>query len=104
MDFNLSQTHQRMVNAVKEFCDREIEPLGDSILENNEVSAEMLPKFARLGILGAVIPENYGGVGLTNLHVALISEQLGKTGTSLFWPLSMNNSTAETIYHFGSDI
>ncbi|MEE9421242.1 MAG: acyl-CoA dehydrogenase family protein [Desulfatiglandaceae bacterium] len=103
MDFNLSPESKMIVKAAKDFCDREIMPMAEQIIADNDYPFDLLEKFARARMLGVAIPKEYGGVGSTHLNIILISEELGKTGTVCAYPMLMNNSTAETIHHWGSE-
>jgi len=103
MDYKLDPVNQMIVKAAKDFCDQEIIPMADQVVEKNDYPADLLEKFAKARMLGLVVPKEYGGVGSTNLNIILIAEELGKTGTVCAWPMLMNNSTAETIYHWGCD-
>ncbi|MCK4793028.1 MAG: acyl-CoA/acyl-ACP dehydrogenase [Desulfobacteraceae bacterium] len=103
MDYKLDPVNEMIVKAARDFSDREVMPIADQIIENNDYPTDLLEKFAKARMLGIVIPKEYGGVDSTNLNCSLISEELGKTGTACFWPFSMNNSTAETINHWGTE-
>jgi len=103
MDFNLSPESKMIVKAAKDFCDREIMPMSEEIIQKNDYPFDLLEKFAKARMLGVAVPKEYGGVGSTHLNIILISEELGKTGTVCAYPMLMNNSTAETIDHWGSE-
>jgi len=103
MDFNLSPESKMIVKAAKDFCDREIMPMAEQIIADNDYPFDLLEKFAKARMLGVAVPKEYGGVGSTHLNIILISEELGKTGTVCAYPMLMNNSTAETIDHWGSE-
>lgn len=103
MDFNLAPESKMMVKAARDFCEKELLPIQDSIVKNDDYPDDLLMRFARARMLGMAVPKEYGGVGTTNLNIILIAEELGKIGTVCAYPLLMNNSTAETIYHWGSE-
>ena len=103
MDFSLPPESKMIVMAARDFCDREILPNAEKMVEDKDYPPEMMEKFGKARMLGLVIPKEYGGVGSTNLNLILIAEELGKTGTACAWPMLLNNSTGETIYHWGSE-
>ncbi len=103
MDFNLSPESKMMVKAAKDFCEKEIGPILDEIIEKDDYPDDLLLSFAKARMLGLNIPKEYGGVGTTNLNTILITEELGKTGSVCAYPMLMNNSTAETIDYWGSE-
>jgi len=77
--------------------------MSEEIIQKNDYPFDLLEKFAKARMLGVAVPKEYGGVGSTHLNIILISEELGKTGTVCAYPMLMNNSTAETIDHWGSE-
>ncbi|MBL7101607.1 MAG: acyl-CoA dehydrogenase family protein [Desulfobacteraceae bacterium] len=103
MDFNLSPESKMIAKAAQDFCKKEVLPIMDSIIEKDDYPDELLMRFAKARMLGMVVPKEYGGVGTSNLNIILILEELGKTGSVCAYPMMMNNSTAETILHWGSE-
>ncbi len=103
MDFKLTPVDKMIVKSVRDFCNREITPRADEIVKQKDYPNDLMEKFAKVRILGMVIPKEYGGVGATNLSCLLVAEEIGKTGTGCFWPFSMNNSVAETLLHWGTE-
>ncbi len=103
MDYKLSPVDNMIVKTAREFCHREILPISDQMVADNDYPDDLMEKFARVRMLGMVIPREYGGAGATNLNCLLVAEEIGKTGTGCFWPFSMNNSVAETILHWGTE-
>lgn len=103
MDFSLSRESEMIVKAAKTFCERELLRSENYILEKDDLPPDLIESFAKARMLGVIIPKEYGGVGSTNLNLILVAEELGKMGTACAFPVLMNNSTAETIYHWGSE-
>ena len=103
MDFNLSAESKMMVKAARDFAEREIEPIAAKIEKEDEIPDDILKKFADAKMLGMMVPKEYGGVGSSALNVILITEEVGKCGSSAFWVMAMNNSVVETIYLWGSE-
>ena len=73
---------QRMIgDTSREFIDNEVRP-NIAAMEDHDwsVSRSLLQKGGELGILGATIPEEYGGLGLDQTTGALIAEMMGRAG------------------------
>ena len=73
---------QRMIGeTTREFVDNEIWPQLPA-LENHawEIARELVKKGGDLGILGATIPEEYGGLGLDQTTGVVIAEMIGRAG------------------------
>lgn len=78
-DFN---DEQKMIgDTSREFIDNEIRPNLEA-MEKHEwsVALELIKKGGELGLLGATIPEEYGGLGLDQTTGALIAEMMGRAG------------------------
>ena len=73
---------QRMIGVTtREFVDNEIWPNLEA-MENHawEVARELVKKGGELGLLGATIPEEYGGLGLDQVSGVVIAEMIGRGG------------------------
>ncbi len=74
-----------------------------SILEGPEsYDKKLYQGLAELGVLGAAIPEEYGGVGLTHLELCVVAEELGR----VLAPVPVSSSiylTAEFLMLAGSE-
>jgi alkylation response protein AidB-like acyl-CoA dehydrogenase len=64
--------------SVREFAEKEIAPLVPQILETNTYPPELLEKAAEIGIVGANYPEEWGGLGLGQVEVCIIFEEICK--------------------------
>ncbi len=78
-DFN---DEQKMIgDTTREFVDNEIHPQLPA-LENHawKIARELVKKGGDLGLLGATIPEEYGGLGLDQTTGVVIAENIGRAG------------------------
>ena len=48
---------------IKDFAENEVKPLAQEVDEQERFPAETVEKMAKLGMLGIIVPTNYGGVG-----------------------------------------
>ena len=103
MDFTLSGESKMMVKAARDFAEREIEPSIHKVEEEDELPDDLLERFAKAKLLGMMVPREYGGIGSSTLNVILIAEELAKSASAAVFMMAMNNSVAETIYHWGSE-
>ena len=73
---------QRMIGeTAKEFIDNEIRPNLEAMEKHDwQVSRGLLEKLGELGLLGATIPEDNGGLGLDQTAGAIIAEMMGRAG------------------------
>ncbi|SDT50203.1 Acyl-CoA dehydrogenase [Paenibacillaceae bacterium GAS479] len=71
---------QRMIaETTEDFVEGEIAPVDEALEKlNYELTVEKLRKAGELGLLGADVPEAYGGLGLDKVSSSLISEKMTK--------------------------
>src|SRR4051812_43228508 len=73
---------QRMIgDTTREFVDNEIWPQLEA-LEGHawEIARDLIKKGGELGLLGATIPEEYGGLGLDQTTGVVVAEMMGRAG------------------------
>ena len=88
---------------VREFSEREIEPIAVQMDQEGRLPDDLIKKMAQLGLLGMTVPKKYGGTEAGNLRCILAIEQLAYSGTGAWWLVGFNNSIPECIVHFGSE-
>ncbi|SHF87598.1 acyl-CoA dehydrogenase family protein [Ornithinibacillus halophilus] len=78
---DFTDEHQMIAKTTEEFVAGEVLPLVDN-LENHEFehSVDLLKKAGELGLLGADVPEEYGGLGLDKISSSLITEKFSRAG------------------------
>lgn len=79
MDFMLPEEIESLRQIVREFVEKEVEPIAHLIEENDEIPPKVVEKAKKMGLFGLSIPEEYGGLGLGMVGKCAIYEELGKT-------------------------
>jgi len=70
---------QRLVrDSVREFADAEVAPLAAQIDIEHRPPLETVPKLAELGLLGMIVPAEYGGSGTDTLSYIIAIEELAR--------------------------
>jgi alkylation response protein AidB-like acyl-CoA dehydrogenase len=79
-DFN--EEHRMIADTTRQFMDAEVLPRIPE-LENKDwkLARELVKKASELGLVGANIPEEYGGLGLDQTSGAIISENIGRSAS-----------------------
>ena len=103
MDFNLTEDQLMLQATVREFTEREIEPIATQIDREGRLPDDLIKKMAQIGLFGMTIPKQYGGTEAGNLSCVLACEQVAYSGTGAWWLMGFNNSIPECIAHFGSE-
>ncbi|MGE5498653.1 MAG: acyl-CoA dehydrogenase family protein [Syntrophothermus sp.] len=85
-------SQQKMISSMAdEFVEKEIMPLLNEIDDQKEgLAVSLLRKAGELGLLSIDVPELYGGMGLDKISSALVTEQIGRTGS---WAVSFGAHT-----------
>lgn len=68
-----------------------------------EFPVESLTALRRTGLLGAVVPEEYGGLGGTTADLVTVTMALGRTDTSLAMIFTMHCQQVAALVSYGSD-
>ncbi|MDH5534902.1 MAG: acyl-CoA dehydrogenase family protein [Betaproteobacteria bacterium] len=75
----LSSEVRQLVDEVRRFIRKEVDPRSRAIEENDAVPDELIAKAREMGLFGLTIPEEYGGSGLDLAGKCAIEEEMGKT-------------------------
>lgn len=79
-DFN--EEHRMIADTTRQFMDAEVLPRINE-LENKDwkLARALVKQAAELGLVGANIPEEYGGLGLDQTSGAIIAENIGRSAS-----------------------
>jgi alkylation response protein AidB-like acyl-CoA dehydrogenase len=103
VDFELTDDQRRIRDVAREFAGAE---LGDKIApydERHEFPWPIVKKLGPLGLLGVLVPEEYGGAGLDYVSYAVIVEELNRGDASVGITMWAHNSLCTNhIATFGS--
>jgi len=92
MDFVLSEEHQMIRKAAKDFAEQELLPGVIDRDEHQYFPEELIRKMADLGFMGMMVRTEYGGAGLDTLSYVLAMEEISKIDASAAVCMSVNNS------------
>lgn len=100
----LNDEQQMIVNMTRDFVQTEVFPNAERIeKQDNNIAVELLNKAAELGLLGAHMPEEYGGMELDNNTNTMIAEELGPTGAwTVSWAAHIGIGMLPILY-FGTE-
>lgn len=92
MDFGLNEDQQQIRQTIREFAEAELAPHVSEWDETQHFPVELRPKFAELGIMGVLVPEEYGGAGMGYIEYATIIEELARVDPSIGLAIAGHNS------------
>lgn len=90
--------------TAREFANSEIAPAASKNDHEGRFPREIVDGLAKLGFLGMLVPEEYGGSGLGNFCLVLALEEVNRACASTGVTMSVHNSlTSSPIIKFGSE-
>jgi alkylation response protein AidB-like acyl-CoA dehydrogenase len=100
----LSEEHEMLRQAAREFAQNEIVPIAAEHDESGEFPLETVRKMGKMGFMGIEIPEVYGGAGMDTLAYVLALEEICKADAAHGTVMSVNNSLfCYGILKFGTE-
>jgi butyryl-CoA dehydrogenase len=104
MKLELNEQQKMIRSMVREFAEKEIAPLAAELDKTGEYPTKILEKMAKLGLLGIIIPQQYGGAGLDTISYATVVEEISRKCASTGVITSVHNSLAAwPIMKYGSE-
>jgi len=103
MDFELTEEQRMIQDMAYKFAVNEIAPIAKEFDRKEEYPFEVHKKACEAGLVGAIIPEEYGGAGYGWLELTLISEQLRRIDLGGCLSVVAATFGSEHILLFGSD-
>ena len=92
MHLELSDEQQILKNAMREFAVGEIAPGAAERDDASRFPAELIPKLAEQGLLGIMVPEEYGGSGYDAISSAIIIEEIARVDAAVALLVGSHNS------------
>ena len=105
MDFQLTHEQQLLQETARKFAQSELVKLARQVEESDEPPGiELRKRFAEMGFLGANLPEQYGGAGMSHLDAVLVLEEIAKVSIAVAFPIFESCfGPCLAIAHFGSE-
>jgi alkylation response protein AidB-like acyl-CoA dehydrogenase len=104
MTVEISEETKILRDSIREFAESEIAPHVMEWDEAQRFPLEIVPKLAELGILGVIIPAEYGGAGLSYPEYVVVMEEISRVDGSIGLFLAAHNSLCSNhIYLAGTE-
>ena len=104
MDFDLTQDQREIQALAREFARAEIDPHASQWDREHHFPRELFGKLAELGLMGACVPEEYGGAGADFLSYILVLEELSRADAGVGVTVAVHTSAATLpILAYGTD-
>lgn len=101
MNFSQSETQKMIAETVRDFCEQHISPHIMEWDESQTFPIEAMKKLGELGLLGVLVPQEYGGSGLTYDEYVTAITELGRVDPSVALSMAAHNSlcTGHILQH-----
>ncbi|MEO6820280.1 MAG: acyl-CoA dehydrogenase family protein [Ginsengibacter sp.] len=104
MDFTVSELTTQVAQTAKDFAIQHIKPHLMVWDESQEFPVEVFKEMGKLGLMGVLVPEKYGGSGLDYFQYSAIIQEIAKVCGSIGLSLAAHNSLCTGhILAFGSE-
>jgi len=104
VDFQLTDDQRAIRDMVRDFARKEIVPNATQWDEDQHFPRDLFSQLGELGLLGVVVPEEYGGAGLGYMEYVAILEEIGAADGAIGLSVAAHNSLCTNhLLLFGSD-
>src|SRR5689334_4204035 len=83
MDFSLTEAERELVGLCRDFAQNEIAKRAPQAWEDARCPTDLLREMGELGLLGMLVPEHWGGIGMSTVGFVAAMEQLGVADQSV---------------------
>jgi short-chain 2-methylacyl-CoA dehydrogenase len=104
MDLSLSEAERDLVELCRDFAQREIAVRAPLAWDEARCPTDLLREMGALGLLGMLIPEQWGGIGMTTVGFVAAMEQIGRADQSVASAWQAHATIGSLpLYLFGND-
>jgi len=104
MDFNYNENQKMIADMVQQFGKQNITPFVRDWDDNQIFPVEVFKKLGELGLMGVLVPLEYGGAGFSYNEYVTAIEQLAKFDPSIALSMAAHNSLCTGhILQFGNE-
>lgn len=104
MPIDMTENQKMIAQMVRDFAEKEIRPHFMEWDESQEFPIETMKKMGELGLLGILVPEEYGGAGFGYLEYYTALTEMSKVCGSIGLSMAAHNSLCTGhILAFGND-
>jgi len=101
---DFTEEHRMIAETTRQFVDNEVRPAIPELEKHNwELARELVSKAADLGLIGANIPEEYGGLSLDQTSGALVGENTGRAASFATTLGAQSGIGLTPIIYFGTE-
>ncbi len=99
----LDEEQRQIMSTINRFVEREVKPVASEMEHRDEYPHALVERMKELGLFGAIIPTEYGGLGLSFTTYAMIIEEICRGWMSLTGILNSHLLFAHILVLFGTE-
>ncbi|MEJ6710770.1 MAG: acyl-CoA dehydrogenase family protein [Flavobacteriales bacterium] len=104
MDFSYTETQKMIAETIKDFGAQHIKPFMMDWDNSQEFPVHVFKALGELGLMGVLVPEEYGGSGLTYDEYVTVIDEISQIDSSIGLSLAAHNSLCTGhILQFGTE-
>ncbi len=104
MDFKQTDTQIEIASMIRDFANKHIRPQMMEWDESQKFPVEVFKKLGELGLMGVLVPTEYGGSGLGYFEYVTVISEIAKVCGSIGLSVAAHNSLCTGhILYFGND-
>ncbi|ETK32651.1 acyl-CoA dehydrogenase family protein [Microbispora sp. ATCC PTA-5024] len=103
MDVELNEDQRLFQRTLREFVEKEIVPVAAEWERSGRYPAEIVARFAELGLFGIAVPEEYGGLDLDRVSFALVFEEIARGWMGVAGVLGSHSLSTWMIARYGTE-
>jgi alkylation response protein AidB-like acyl-CoA dehydrogenase len=104
MDFNYTDTQLEIANMIRDFTNKNIRPKMMEWDESQIFPVEVFKQLGELGLMGVLVPEEYGGSGMGYFEYVTVISEIAKVCGSIGLSVAAHNSLCTGhILYFGNE-
>ena len=103
MDFRFTPEQVALRKRARTFVEKEIGPIADELDASYDFPADVVDRIKKSGFYRYVVPEPYGGTGVSSIHLCILREEFAKVSTNADEILIMQGLGGYPIVRFGNE-
>jgi glutaryl-CoA dehydrogenase len=104
LDDQLSEDERLVRDAARDYCQDKLAPRVISAFREERFDREIMSEMGALGLLGATIPEAYGGAGANHVVYGLVAREVERVDSGYRSAMSVQSSLVmHPIYAYGTE-
>jgi glutaryl-CoA dehydrogenase len=104
LESQLSEEERMVRDSARAYAQTKLLPRVQDAFRHEKTDPTIYPEMGALGLLGATIPDTYGGAGLNYVCYGLIAREIERVDSGFRSMMSVQSSLVMVpIYEFGSD-